>query len=432
MNRTRIVVSLLVLLSVVNPLRAEDTKSEELANHSNIWQRDTLTDGFFGLGDNLSDRGIEIGLGVTNIYQQNVHGGISTHRQTGRFSGSYDIELSADMQKLLGIEGGTLYVHTEGWWPKSEGIDGPSVGSAFGINGDAMPRNSMVVTELWYEQSMFDGSFLLRIGKMDITGGFECHDCPVAFDSSFFANDESTQFLNSALVNNPTIPFPDYALGIAAFYNPVGRWYLSAAVVDAQNDFRETGFKTTFGGEDYFFYIFETGIAPQISSSKGPLQGIYRVGLWNDPQPKANTDYADAGKSYRDDVGFYLSCDQMLIKENADPQDNQGLGAFFRYGYADGKRNDITNFWSFGFHYQGLIEGRDDDVLGVGFAQGIFSNSASATYTEDYESALELYYNTQVTPWLNISPSVQYVANQGGSKTVSDALILGVRAQMTF
>jgi len=162
------------------------------------------------------------------------------------------------------------------------------------------------------------------------------------------------------------------------------------------------------------------------------LQGIYRVGLWNDPQPKANTDYADAGKSYRDDVGFYLSCDQMLIKENADPQDNQGLGAFFRYGYADGKRNDITNFWSFGFHYQGLIEGRDDDVLGVGFAQGIFSNSASATYTEDYESALELYYNTQVTPWLNISPSVQYVANPGGSKTVSDALILGVRAQMTF
>jgi len=432
MNRKAVIVNLVTLLSIVNLLTAENTKSEELANYSNIWQRETLTDGFFGLNNKLSDSGIEFNLSVTSIYQQNVRGGLSTHRRAGRFSGSYDLELSADMQKLLGIENASVYVHTEGWWSKSEGIDGPSVGSAFGVNGDAMPRNSIVVTELWYEQSMFDGKFLVRVGKMDITGGFECHGCPVAFDSSFFANDETTQFLNSALVNNPTIPFPDYALGIAAFYNPVGQWYLSAAVVDAQNDFRETGFKTTFCGEDYFFYIFETGIAPQISSSKGPLQGVYRVGLWNDPQPKANTDYANAGKSYRDDVGFYLSCDQMLIKENADPEDNQGLGAFLRYGYANSKRNDITNFWSIGFQYQGLIEGRDDDVLGVGFAQGIFSNSASTTYTEDYESVLELYYNAQVTPWLNISPCAQYVANPGGSKTVSDAVIIGLRAQMTF
>jgi len=154
------------------------------------------------------------------------------------------------------------------------------------------------------------------------------------------------------------------------------------------------------------------------------------VGLWNDPQPKAVS--VDGAKNYRDDVGFYLSCDQMLARENADPDDNQGLGAFLRYGYASSKRNDITNFWSVGFQYQGLIEGRDDDVLGVGFAQGIFSDKASTTYTDDYENALELYYSAQVTPWLNISPSIQYIANPGGDKSVSDAVVLGVRVQMTF
>ncbi|GAI02413.1 unnamed protein product, partial [marine sediment metagenome] len=164
----------------------------------------------------------------------------------------------------------------------------------------------------------------------------------------------------------------------------------------------------------------------------GPLQGSYRAGLWYDPQPKANTDYADAGKSYRDDVGFYISCDQMLAKENADPEDSQGLGAFFRFGYASSKRNDITNFWSIGFQYQGLIEDRDGDVLGLGFAQGIFSNSADTTYTDDYENALELYYNARVTPWMSLSPSIQYIANLGGSKTASDAVVLGLRAQITF
>jgi porin len=429
MNKTRTVVSVVLLSSIASLSIAKNAEPEQTERPVNIWQQETLTNGFWGLNDNLSNSGMELGLSVTNIYQHNVHGGTSTHRRAGRYSGSYDLELSADLQKLLGIKCGTIYVHAEGLWSKSGGIDGPSVGSAFGVNGDAGGRRSMDITEFWYQQSMFDDAFLLRVGKMDITGGFECHDCPVAFDSSLFANDENAQFLNSALVNNPTIPFPDYALGIAGFYSPIERWYLSAAVVDAQNDARETGFKTTFCDEDYFFYIFETGITPQINSPNGPLQGVYRVGIWNDPQPKANS---DSSKNYRDDVGFYLSCDQMLIKENADAEDCQGLGAFFRYGYANSKRNDITNFWSFGFQYQGLIEGRDNDVFGVGFAQGIFSDKACLTYTDDYESVLEVYYNAKMTPWLAVSPSIQYIANPGGAEGVSDAAVFGVRVQMTF
>ena len=376
-----------------------------------------------------TDSGIGIEIGLTGIYQQNVHGGLNTHRRSGRNSGSYDLEISADLDKFLGIKNSRLFIHTEGFWSESAGIDGPSVGSFFGVNGDAFPRGSVVVTELWYERSMCDGKFLLRAGKMDLTGGFECSDWPVAFDAGAFANDETSQFLNSALVNNPTIPFPIYALGVAGNYNPVEWWYLSAGVVDAQNDLRETGFRTTFYGEDYFFYIFETGVTPMLSSSKGSLQGAYRIGIWNDPQPKANS---DAIKTYRDDVGLYLSCDQILFKENSDYSDNQGLGAFARSGYADSDKNDMTSFWSFGMQYRGLIDGHDEDVLGAGFAQGFFSDKASITYTEDYESAFEVYYNAKFTPWLNISPSVQYITNPGGSDLSGDSVIFGIRAQMNF
>ena len=429
MMKTGILPSVTALLVVLAGICQAGTGQN---NIDNIWERETLTDGFFGLNDELSSRGIEINLGVTNIYQQNVRGGISKHRRAGRLSGSYDLELSADLEKLLNIEGGRIFMLTEGVWSKSAGIDTPSVGSVFGVNGDARDRRAMDITELWYEQAFLDETLRIRLGKMDLTGGFEHHNCPVSFDCSNYANDETTQFLNGALINNPTIPFPDYGLGIAVHYNPVGSWYVSAAVADAQADIRETGFRTTFHKEDYLFYIFETGITPQLHSDNGPLQGAYRAGLWYDPQPKANADYADAGKSYRDDVGLYFTCDQMLIKENNDQQDNQGLGAFLRYGYANSKRNDIANFFSIGFQYQGLFEDRDDDVLGVGFAHGVFSNSASATYTDDYESALELYYSAQLTPWLAVSPSIQYIANPGGDKNISDAVVLGVRAQMSF
>jgi porin len=122
----------------------------------------------------------------------------------------------------------------------------------------------------------------------------------------------------------------------------------------------------------------------------------------------------------------------MLIKENAELQDSQGLGTFFRYGYADGRKNDITNFWSAGFQYQGLLDGRDEDVLGAGFAQGFFSDTASTTYTEDYESVIELYYNIRINRFINLSPDIQYVINPGSAAGVSDAMVLGMRMQMLF
>jgi len=390
--------------------------------------RQALPELFQKANDELLDRGVQLSLSATQIYQQNAHGGTSTHRRAGRFSGSYDLELSADLGKLLGIEGGSVYMLTEGVWSRTEGINGPAVGSFFGVNGDARARRSIDVTELWYEHAFRNESLRVRLGKMDLTGGFEHRGCPVAFDCSSYANDEHTQFLNNALINNPTIPFPDYGLGVAVYYAPTKRWYVSAAATDAQADIRETGFSTAFHNEDYFFYIIETGLTPQFHSLNGPLQGAYRVGLWYDPQDKQR--FSD-GRVRRDDTGFYLTFDQSLCRENNDPADSQGLGFFGRYGWASGSVNEVTNFWSAGVQYQGLLPDRDDDVLAVGFAQGIFSDRA-AGFTDDYETVWELYYSCQITDRLVLSPSIQYVTNPGGEGTAGDAVVIGARLQMSF
>ena len=417
MKEARILLSAVMLLGSVGICHAEDEEN-------NLWNRETLTNGFFGLNDELADKGIEVGLGVTNIYQQNVRGGISKHRRAGRLSGSYDLELSADLQKLLGFETGRLFIHLEGGWPDTEGIDVPSVGSYFGVNADAVGNDTILVKQLYYEGPIFGDNLTLMIGKIDFTG---------VFDTSAYADDECTQFLNAAFVDNPTIPFPQYSLGLVLTYDLTDSWYVMGGIADAQADSRETGFRTTFHDEDYFFYALETGITPELNSANGAMPGAYRVGMWVDGQDKARF---SNGKNYRDDIGIYLSCDQMLARENANPEDSQGLGAFFRYGYANSDLNPIGNFWSIGMQYQGLLEGRDDDVVAIGFAQGIFSDYVGANdgedYTENHENALEIYYSAQVTPWLAVSPSIQYIANPGGNKTTSDAVVLGVRVQVSF
>ncbi len=418
MKRIVLMTAIVVAFALGGIARGEDS----------IWTRDTLTEGFWGLNDQLAEEGMELALGVTQVYQQNVHGGTSTHRRAGRYGGAYDLELTTDLEQLLGIEGASFYMHAGGSWSKSGEIDTTSVGSTFGVNGAGAARRDLDLVEAWYEQA-FDNGLILRAGKLDIGGGFECRGCPASFDGSLYANDETGQFLNGALVNNPTIPFPDQGIGAIAYYNPIEWWYASAGLVDAQADNRETGFNTAFSEEDYFFYIFETGIAPQMESDNGPLQGVYRVGMWIDGQDKARF---SNGKNYRDDMGFYTSCDQLVVKENGDPEDIQGLGVFGRYGWARSDLNALNHFFSVGMQYQGLIDGCDDDVLGVGYAHGTFTDYASEGFTEDNESVLEVYYSMAVSPWLSISPSVQFVSSPGGDKTVSDATVLGLRAQMTF
>jgi len=398
MGRAQILVFVVFLLGLAGLCQAES---------GNIWQQETLTNGFCGINDQLADRGIELGFNITGIYQTNVHGGKSTNQRRGRVHGRYEAAMDIDLEKLLGIESGSFSIVGWGGWPNEEGIDGHSVGSAWGINALPYGNRAMDIVECAYEGPFFSENLTIAVGKLDLTG---------IFDASAYADDECGQFINAALVDDPAIPFPQQNLGVVLTWDITDSWYLMAGAADAQADARETGFRTTFHKEDYFFYALETG--------KTVGNDTYRVGLWNDPQPKGS-------RNKRDDVGVYTSCDWLLAKENAVPEDSQGLGGFFRYGYAPGKKNDVTNFFSAGFQYQGPFDGRDDDVFGVAYARGFFSNT-STDYTEDYESVCEAYYNARITPWFIFGPSIQYVANPGGSNTAKDALVFGVRAQVTF
>ncbi len=351
---------------------------------------DTLTGGWFGFAEKLREQGLSVNLGLTQVYQQNARGGQSTRRRAGRYSGRYDLEVEADLEKLIHLPGGRVYALARGGW--SDGIDEPSVGSLFGVNSVPVGDRPIDLWQLYYEQSFLNDKAFLRVGKIDLTGCFECRGCPGSFDGSSFANDETSQFLNGSLVNNPTIPFPDPGLGVVAHVEPVEWWYVSAAVADADADVRETGFNTTFHGKANTFSIYETGFLPRLPSSKGDLQGAYRFGMWYDPQAK---DRLDGSGVKRDGVGFYTSCDQMLWKENGQEDDAQGLGAFGRYGIADADVSEIKSFWSTGLQYRGLIPSRDKDVTSFGVGQGRLSRQAEFT-TSPYGIPYRCLYSRTV------------------------------------
>jgi porin len=387
----------------------------------------TLTNNWFGAGDRLAEQGLTLKLSATQVFQDMARGGVFTHRHAGRYSGRYDFEVEGDLERLARVQGGSFYILAEGGW--SGGIENVAIANHFNPNGVALGTHSVRVQEFWYQQSLLDDRVSIRIGKIDLTGTFECHTCPGSFDGNTFANDETTQFLNAALVNNPTIPFPERGLGAVVFVRLTDSWYASAGVGDAKAREGQTGFNTAFEDPHETLSLYETGYVAHLPSANGPLHGAYRVGMWYDTVTK---DRFDGEGVRRGDTGLYVSMDQVFLKETNDPNDEQGLGAFARFGFADAAVNPVKFFWSAGGQYRGLLPGRDADVLALGVAQGRLSDAPGAGFTARSETAIETYYSVEVTPWLHVGPSIQYIFSPGGLREARDALVVGIRIRAAF
>jgi porin len=367
-------------------------------------ETDTLTDNWFGLGDKLRDIGITSTLNLWVTYQANVKGGLSTGDDV---NGQYWYGNHFDFERMVGLSGASAYLQVEGGWDRGINAD---VGGLMDVNG-MIADDPIGVTILWYDQELLDKRLRFRLGKIDVTTeNFDFHGQAVAFDAMPYANTPRTQFLDTGLVNNAAIPFPEAGLAAMMLVEPVERWYVAAAGYDRNDNPSGTNFSNAF--EDWMISV-ETGVA--VSFGEAALDGLYYAGYWYSTFPGAP-----------DGQGVYLGAAQQVYRES--DADDQGVGLFARYGYGDRSATGIEHFWSLGAQYKGLFPKRDRDVLSLGWAQAFTTGSG---FAEPYEGALELYYRARITPWFHISPHFQYIVNPG-SNNVADAITLGVRGQITF
>lgn len=362
------------------------------------------------------------GAGLTQIYQQNAHGGLSTSRRSGRYSGSYDIEASADLESALKLPDSTMYVLFEGGGPSVGSIDPAGVGSYFGVNGDAIEGEWIDVAELWVLRSFADDHLFVQVGKADLSAGIEYRDAVSAFDLNRYANDENSQFLNGAFVSNPTIPFPAYTLALSAVAKASDCWQFAAAGATQSADADVDESASWASDDEGYFFIAQASFLPAMDAAWQRGSGECHVGAW----------WTGGGGllACEEQTGVYLSISQEIFRESQDPNDEQGLGFFVRCGRADGDRVELESFWSIGLQYRGGLESRDEDVLGIGFAGGRFADMEDPEALDGGERVVELYYNLVISPTVSLSPDIQYIADPGGESGGDDALVIGLRARI--
>lgn len=360
----------------------------------------------------FSADGLRISAGATMIVQGTDNTNATEEKKKGRADASFseDITISKEFEGL----NSEAFIHLEAG--QNDGLNN-ELSLYSSANADALDDNNVTVSEIWYEQGLFNDKALITFGKLDST---------VYFDTNAAANDETTQFMASIFRSSPVIEFPDYTLGVRAAAMPVDWMEFNYGVFDSDSDWDSIG--------NNLFNIGQVTFKTDIYG----MPGNYRFLGWSNRT--RHIEWLDPEEDKESSYGFGLSFDQKV---------HDAVTLFARYGWQDPKvyNPDITasgdlsysleHSWSAGLQVEGKPWRREKDVLGLAVGQAIPSDDykKSGELDAKNEGHFEAYYRIYLNDHLSVSPDLQYIWNPFGKDIADDTdgiFIYGLRTQVDF
>ncbi|HUU66961.1 MAG TPA: carbohydrate porin [Methyloceanibacter sp.] len=399
-----------------------------------------------GVRGELAKHGIEVGGAY---YGEAFYdwGGI---KDGGAYDGVLELYLNADMQKLGLWQG--LCFHTDGYQIHGRSITGENVGGLMPVSSlEAEPSTRLF--ELWLEQHMFNDTVAVKIGQL-------------AADSEFFFAEGGGYFLNGtwgwapiAAENNPNggpaypLATPGVRVAVAptdklsmmlGLYNGDPAPQCNKAGGDPQ---RCNDHGLDFELDDDPLLLAEAAYHYDLAG--GRLPGAIKLGGWNhfgsfehqrvDVGGELIAVTGNGGKPLENDWALYGIIDQLVWRKPGS-EDPQGVSIFTRFAGAPDDRNLVDFYFDAGFTFTGMIPGRPNDALAIGFAYTGISDEASAfdvdsgePVARNYGSLVEIAYTFEISQGWILQPDFQYFWNPGGGVVgVDDAAVLGARTTLTF
>lgn len=347
-------------------------------------------------------------LTYTSEVMSNASGGLE--RGT-RYLDNLDIVFEADMEKLLGWTGATVQVY--GLYNNGNSIS-ELVGDAQAVSNIETGTKALRLYEAWIDQKIGE-RLTLRAGLYDLNSEFDALEASGLFVSS--PHGIGTDFAQSG-ENGPSI-FPATSLAARVQWQPAEGWAIRAAILDGvpgdPNRPRRTSIKLGNGNG-----------ALLVGEVEAPLGGgKLLLGRW---QYTARFEFNDGSGADTGNAGTYVRGEFPLSSGG-----DRRIDAFFRLGAASGQFNMFDQFASGGLKFSNWVPGRDEDEFGIAVAAAFTSDSfRAATGAGLSEVSIEATYRAPLNGWLTLQPSLHYIANPSASRGVSNALVLGLRADATF
>ncbi|MFZ4126135.1 MAG: carbohydrate porin, partial [Rickettsiales bacterium] len=327
-----------------------------------------------------------------------------------------------DSEKAFGLANNTIninFLNNFGGNPNSY------AGSIEGLSSIETTPSTFKLFEFWTEQSFFEDRASVKVGLYDT-------------NSEFFFTNMSAGFLKPTMETsqemaqtgqNGLSAFPTTSLGARIKFIPSKDLYVQAAILDGEpgNSDRKRGTHIDFEDDDGTFQIAELGYTPN-ASDEGAFNKL-AVGAWRYTKKFDDVvDVDDNGDALKKDSrGVYGLASAYLYKCDT----GKTIGAFLRGGVGDGDTGQTDWSYATGLVGDGWIPSRPAGQIGLGFTQAHNGDkhmrAQDAGTTERSEYGVEVYYSDQLMDGVNIQPDFQYIKHPGTSKTVDDAVALGLR-----
>ena len=341
-----------------------------------------------------------------------------------------DIKLGVDLGKAAGIQGTSAFVHV-----LSNRGDKPGAHSnrlPHGVDNIETPQNGNTtkIFQAWLQQLFLDERVSVLAGLYDL-------------NSEFYATESSAMFTHPTFgigaemagtgVNGPSI-FPTTSFGIRLKTIPAPGYYLQAVTLDGVpgDPTNPQGTHVQFNAGDGLLNVFEGGL-PLGAADKAHNNKL-SVGMWQYTtrfDDILDTD-ASGNPVQRTSHGAYALIEKVL-KYQTD-SDNSLISGFFRIGKTESNTTQFDRAMSTGLLFTGLFSGREEDELGLGYAQERNSEKyrIASGNTVHSEKSYELGYRYRATAGFVIQPFVQYLKNHSEDTSQDKTWWLGIRLEASL
>ncbi len=371
---------------------------------TNWFEFERATGDWGGHRTKLEESGVTVEATFIGEWFSVVDGGVSSQSSARAL---FDVNVTLDLQRMIKWEGASVFA--DFYW-----IDGPSLSADAGdfqgaSNIEADHRRQL--SELWFEQLLFDDTIRVKLGKIEA-------------NAEFAFLDTAGEFINSSAGFSPTLlalpSYPDPSTGVILSWMPNEHFSITAGFMDGAATV--DGVRTGLQGPDSFFnddrsddYVY---LAEANFFWEGGRAGL---GFWHhDGDFTRFLGGTESGTS-----GFYALAEHRIW--NAD--DDRGIDIFAQLGFGDEAVNDVALHLAAGASWVGPWSSRPDDATGIYIS--FIDLSEDAGYTDD-ETVIELFYKLQLTPFMSIKPDVQYIIDPAGDSTIDDAIVMGLRLETSF
>lgn len=395
---------------------------------TSIWDQQELTGDWGGERTKLREQGIDFTFNNIGDFLADVSGG-QTHHATyfGRFRGNMDI----DFKKLADVDG-RLFV--SGIYQYGRNLSGQYL-NVFTSTSSIAGEESLRLDEAWYEQGFIDSKVKLKFGQIAAVNDFGSTGF---FD--IFINDETGYAAN--ILFRPNQPFspagkPGVELTIDLSDITKGLYIKGGGFTAYRDPYHpdETGLNW---GNDFKGGAVVAGEIGYVEQNTD-YYGVYKFGFTGNDLDRRYTDQS-TGETLDGNVVGYFSMEKAVYHptEGGRLNKDKGLDVLFQALAAPNDRNPVHFESLVGLRYTGLFAGRENDKLGLGFIYADASTSFSRANQNSGgnplggETAVELSYKFQLTPWFAVQPNVQTIFNPRGDDNRSDIVVLGLRTVLNF